>query len=446
MARTETLRPASLAGNPLAASPRLRILFSPVEGIIRKEHRHTLPVGQTFLGRELGRGMDGIQLDTDRTLSAIHALIEVDELGHILLQDRGSKNGTSVNGKPVSASTPRLLADGDIIRMGHTFIILRHEPAAPLDAQIPGFLGLSPAMRGLRHRIQLLAQESEPVLIQGETGTGKEAVARALHQLSERPPHGEFVAINCSAIPENLAESELFGHEKNAFTGAAERLGCFRRAHKGTLLLDEIGDMPLEIQPKLLRVLQEKVIQPIGADREIRCNVRVVAATHHELQTDVEKGDFRRDLLERLGRFSLLLPPLRERREDILLFVDGEGAGKVPPPELIEELLLYEWPGNIREVQTVATQMRVEGITPAIVQRLRSRPELLSRQEPQVAGQARAPAPQSGQPRPYRLPLPEKETLVELLTRLKGNISHVAAELHCSRRQVKRWLDTYGIK
>jgi transcriptional regulator with PAS, ATPase and Fis domain len=343
-----------------------------------------------------------------------------------------------VNGIAVLPNLPQPLLDGDIIRMGQSFLVLRHEPAVTVDAPICGLLGISPAMRAVRHRIQRLAQEPEPVLIQGETGTGKERVARALHDLAERYSQGDFVAINCSTIPRELAESELFGHERNAFTGAAERLGCFRRANRGTLLLDEVGEMPLEIQPKLLRALQERIIKPVGADRELRCDLRVLAATHRELHAAVVAGEFRRDLFERLARFTIMIPPLRERREDILLFLDKQQTGRQAlEPEVIEALLLYDWPGNVREVQSVAAELRIDGPSEALFARLQRRQETRP-SDPEI--QEEAP-----RARPYRLQVPEKEALAELFARHRGNVSRLASELGCSRRQARRWLDHHGL-
>jgi formate hydrogenlyase transcriptional activator len=198
------------------------------------------------------------------------------------------------------------------------------------------------------------------VLIEGETGTGKEVIARTLHNLSSRRDR-TFVKVNCAAIPAGLLESELFGHERGAFTGAlAQKVGRFELAHKGTLFLDEIGDMPLELQPKLLRVLQEQEFERLGGTRSIRVDVRIVAATNQDLAKMVEERQFRADLYYRFKVFPVTLPPLRERREDIPALVRyfaslyAERMKKsieTIPSAAMEALVEYDWPGNIRELQ-----------------------------------------------------------------------------------------------
>jgi len=208
--------------------------------------------------------------------------------------------------------------------------------------------------------VATVAKTDSTVLIRGETGTGKELVARAIHQASQRSQR-IFVKVNCAAIPSGLLESELFGHEKGAFTGAiSQRIGRFELAHQGTLFLDEVGDIPLELQPKLLRVLQELEFERLGSSRTIRVNVRLVAATHRNLKQMVEEGKFRGDLYYRLNVFPIHLPPLRERREDIPQLAShfaekhgrrmGKTVASIPPP-VVNALAEYDWPGNIRELE-----------------------------------------------------------------------------------------------
>jgi formate hydrogenlyase transcriptional activator len=200
------------------------------------------------------------------------------------------------------------------------------------------------------------------VLIRGETGTGKELVARALHDLSPRR-HRTFVKLNCAAIPTGLLESELFGHEKGAFTGAISRkIGRFELAHEGTLFLDEVGDIPLELQPKLLRALQEQEFERLGSTQTVRVDVRLVAATNRDLARMVADGQFRSDLYYRLNVFPVVLPPLRERREDIPMLARhftqrfarqmGRRIESIPTA-VMEALVRYPWPGNVREMQNV---------------------------------------------------------------------------------------------
>ena len=224
----------------------------------------------------------------------------------------------------------------------------------------PPFVAASPAMRRIWDQVRRLARVDSTVLITGETGTGKEVVARALHATSERR-RGPFRAVNCGAIPAELLESELFGHERGAFTGAhAARDGHFRAAHGGTLLLDEIGDAPLQTQVKLLRVLQDREVLPVGGSRPVEVDVRVVAATHQDLHQLVEEGKFREDLLYRIDVLPLHVAPLRERPEDIeplaLAFLAEFQHGRVDDPltlssAAMEQLRAYPWPGNVRELR-----------------------------------------------------------------------------------------------
>jgi len=231
-----------------------------------------------------------------------------------------------------------------------------------LDQNMGNMVGQGPAFQAVLRGIQTVAPTDANVLITGETGTGKELVARAIHELSSRSK-GSFVKVNCAAIPATLLESELFGHEKGSFTGAvAQKIGRFEVAHHGTLFLDEIGEMPIELQPKLLRALQDQEFERVGGSRTIRTDARLVAATNRDLKAMVEEGKFRADLYYRLHVFPLHVPPLRERREDIPLltryFVQkhAQRMGRhidTIPTAVMESLTNYEWPGNIRELQNV---------------------------------------------------------------------------------------------
>ena len=223
-------------------------------------------------------------------------------------------------------------------------------------------IGSSAKFRAVLDRIDMVAPVDSSVMIQGETGTGKEVIAQAIHQASHRR-HSRFVAVNCAAIPGALMESELFGHERGAFTGAvAQTVGRFQAADGGTLFLDEIGDLPLELQPKLLRALQEKECERLGGGRTIQVDVRVIAATNQDLWRMVQEKKFRADLYFRLNVFPIKLPPLRERKEDILPLADyfvqkfarqqGKSIDHITD-EAIELLTCYDWPGNIRELQNV---------------------------------------------------------------------------------------------
>ena len=228
------------------------------------------------------------------------------------------------------------------------------------EYQFGEIIGANSTLQRVLREVEIVAPADTTVLIQGETGTGKELIARAIHRLSRRRER-TFVKLNCAAIPTGLLESELFGHEKGAFTGAtARKIGRFELAHQGTLFLDEVGDIPPELQPKLLRVLQEQEFERLGNTRTIKVNVRLVAATNRDLAKMVEERQFRGDLYYRLNVFPLTLPPLRERRDDIPLLVRyfvrehsrrlGKSIRSIPT-EVMTALTRYAWPGNIRELE-----------------------------------------------------------------------------------------------
>jgi formate hydrogenlyase transcriptional activator len=237
-------------------------------------------------------------------------------------------------------------------------------------------IGKSPALEAVLEQVERVAPTDSTVLIQGETGTGKELIARAIHNISSRCGRS-FAKLNCAAIPLDLLESELFGHEKGAFTGAiAQKIGRFELADKGTLFLDEVGDIPLALQPKLLRVVQEQEFERLGSARTHQVDVRLVAATNRDLTEMVRRGEFRSDLYYRLNVFPILLPPLRARREDIPALVThfveifGRRMGKQIehiPPKTMSALSSYQWPGNIRELQNLierAVILSNDGVLP----------------------------------------------------------------------------------
>src|SRR6202030_2822904 len=254
--------------------------------------------------------------------------------------------------------------DGDLaeIREHVATERLSYEDEIRFDQNVGGMIGESAAFQEALRNIRLVAPTDATVLVHGETGTGKELVARAIHDFSGRSKQ-PFIKVNCAAIPASLLESELFGHEKGAFTGAfAQKLGRFELAHEGTLFLDEIGEIPLELQSKLLRALQEQELERVGGNRTIKVDVRIIAATNRDLKAMVDENRFRADLYYRLNVFPLTVPPLRERREDIPLltryFVQKHAQRidrKVEriSTQAVEALPRYDWPGNIREPQNV---------------------------------------------------------------------------------------------
>lgn len=249
------------------------------------------------------------------------------------------------------------------------------ESATNREIGIDEIIGRSFVLKAMLRQVEIVAPTDATVLIQGETGTGKELVARAIHRLSQRHCQ-RLVTVNCSAIPAGLLESDLFGHERGAFTGAATlRLGRFEMAHRGTLFLDEVGDLPLELQPKLLRVVQEQEFQRLGGTRTMQVNARLVAATNRDLWELVEAGLFRRDLYYRLNIFPVNVPALRERVEDIPLlinhFVDkyakrlGRRIEQIAP-DLSDQYTLYDWPGNVRELQNLIERAVILSSGPAL--------------------------------------------------------------------------------
>lgn len=250
------------------------------------------------------------------------------------------------------------------------------ERASPEDGRFGQIIGNSPALEFVLAEVERVATTDSTVLVLGETGTGKELIARAIHNLSARCGR-PFIKLNCAAIPFDLLESELFGHEKGAFTGAiAQKIGRFEMADAGTLFLDEIGDLPLALQPKLLRVLQEQEFERLGSGRTHRIDVRLVAATHHDLGQMVTRNEFRSDLYYRLNVFPILLPPLRERRQDIpplvthFVEIFSRRMGKPIrhiPLETLAAFSSYSWPGNIRELQNLIERAVIrsdDGILP----------------------------------------------------------------------------------
>jgi DNA-binding NtrC family response regulator len=312
-------------------------------------------------------------------------------------------------------------------------------------------VGVSRPMRELYGKLERAARAPLDVLIRGETGTGKELIAREFHRLSDRAG-GPFVAVNTAAIAATLAESELFGHVRGAFTGAsADRAGVFEQAHGGTLFLDEIGDMPLEAQTKILRALQERVVQPVGSARTIAVDVRVICATHQDLETAIHAGRFRQDLYYRIRGVELAVPPLRSRREDVLLlanwFLERAAHDTDQPPrtlgdDAVERLLAYHWPGNVRELEHAVLSAAAMSETE----------EIRASDLPLAAAPEHAGTDFSGF---ADLPLTEaRNRLVEALERWMisraldahgGNVSAAARQLGIHRQNLQQKLSQLGI-
>ena len=402
---------------------------------------------------EIGRavGADGLWFPDDERVSRQHARLCFDfRSGQATLED-SSKSGTFVQGRRISG--PTSIGPGDVVRVGDSFFLYRIEhdsEHAELSLGLPGIVGVSAPLRALRKTLPLVGPSGATVVVLGESGTGKELVARALHDLSER--RGAFVAVNCAAIPEALVESQFFGHVAGAFTGAkAESRGFIRAAEGGTLFLDEIGELPLLLQPKLLRALEERAVTPLGSTESVPCDVRIVAATNRDLS---DRERFRADLFARVSEFVLELPPLRVRREDILptLLHLLEGTSAEFAPELVEALLIHDYPHNVRDLRRVATQLRVRGAGRprwdlSLLERVLSsspseRPSAPNALDDNVTDPERQRAPSEN---PADVPAPSRDELVRLLVSHRGVVADIARATGRSRKQVYRWLDQNGL-
>ena len=306
---------------------------------------------------------------TDPTVSRHHCLIESTGRG-FRLRDLGSTNGTRLGALHVEVVK---LTQEVSLQLGTTaihFEPLDETVSTPLSAGVAfgSVLGKSPAMRRIFAMLPRIAQSDSTVLIEGETGTGKTLLAEAIHNASPRKS-GPFVVVDCAAIPPTLVESELFGHERGSFTGAhATHRGAFEQATAGTLFLDEIGELPLDVQPKLLRVIEHRAIRRIGGAQPIPLDVRVMAATNRDLRQEVNAGGFRTDLYYRLNVVRILVPPLRERREDVPLLIEHfyrqfarEGDMSGPPRALLDSLARNPWQGNVRELRAAVERALLLG-------------------------------------------------------------------------------------
>jgi transcriptional regulator with AAA-type ATPase domain len=383
-----------------------------------------------------------------RSISSTHARLLREGEGWVL-EDARSTNGSFVNGARVERA---LLREGDVIELGHTILMLRGALPTPLgtvptfdSSEVPsaaaGMLTLHPNLFAEFATLARLARSELSMLLLGDTGTGKEVLSRAVHTLSGRS--GPFVAVNCGALPANLIESQLFGHVKGSFSGALrDEPGLVRSAERGTLMLDEIGDLPATAQPALLRVLQEQEVIAVGSVRPAKVDVRVIAATHQPLERFVEEGKFRRDLFARLDGFRFKLPTLQNRREDLGVIIaeilrSSSGGELRLTAEAGVAIAMYDWPFNIRELvqRLKRAQVLAQGmpVTPAhfALQQEPSRP---------TPGRSPASAPPLSQ-EDARL----RSEIVAKLEQHGGNIAEVAREMGKARMQVHRWLKRFGI-
>lgn len=387
----------------------------------------------------LGRAEDCATVLPGSETSRYHAKAWID--GPIAtIRDLDSRNGVFVNGKRIKLAP---IGAGDVVRIGEWVAIFDNlEP----EQDRPNFRAIAPGWYGgaklaaAVEQVKRAAVTDLPIVVLGETGTGKEGICRAIHDWSGRC--GPFTAVNCAALPAELAEAELFGHRKGAFTGADRpSLGQFRAADQGTLLLDEVTDLSLAVQAKLLRVLEERAVHPIGEAQPVPIDVRVLVATQQPLDQAVAERRFRADLMSRLDGYTLKLPPLRERRVDIaplfLEIVRERSGGALPAvsARLIELLLLHDWPLNVRElVFLVRRQLAVHG------HEATWKPSHL----PERLQSSADATVESELPRPVRVPTDDEaafEALVQSLRAHSGNVSRAASALGISRARAYRLLE-----
>ncbi len=432
--------------------PTFRLLFEgqsgPVDWPAREIREQSLVIGRSATAK-------GLQLDDPR-VSRRHIRLWSQAGGREIFFEDSSTNGTFVNGRRLRRG---LLEDGDIVRIGDSFLQIRVLSEELDDApEVTSLVGRAPSIVALRRDISRVAPTVATALITGESGTGKELVARELHVLSRRS--GPFVAVNCSAIPAGLAESQLFGHVAGSFTGAKEHIGLFRSAAGGTLFLDEIGELPTVVQPKLLRVLEDRQVTPVGSVTPIPVDVRIVVATNRDLEEALDEGTFRGDLFARLAEITIRPTPLRERQEDILpLFKVGWG-GEHPKimADLVEALLLHPWPYNVRELFKVAKELAIVGgdrdhLDLSMVKHRFSRYRRSWDGVPED-NPPRSDGDDSTEPiiitKRYEVSeakklIPSREEMESLLRQYEGNISEVARRLDRSRRQIHRYLKMYNL-
>ncbi len=357
--------------------------------------------------------------------------------GAVEVIDLESRNGTFVDGQPV---TRAVAPPGSVIRIGSFMLLVMHLDEVWQPAELAGPLVGGPALAPVRRTLSLVAPTELPVMILGETGTGKEVVARLVHTTSGRS--GPFIAVNCASLPEQLVESELFGHVRGAFTGAdRSRQGLLALAHGGTLFLDELGELPLVAQAKLLRVLEDRIVRAVGAEREQRVDVRFISATNVDLATAIDDGRFRADLFARLSAVQLELPSLRQRREDIpalvkFLLTRASMSSLTLTPDAVEALLLHAWPHNIRELDNLVRALALRGRTADLA----DLPQHLQAQlrEARRGTSARLEArATTGDMR---------ERVVEALQLHQGNVRRVASTLGLARGHVYRLLKRFDLE
>jgi transcriptional regulator with GAF, ATPase, and Fis domain len=386
----------------------------------------------------------------DETVSRVHFEIMRDAKGY-LVRDMKSTNGTFLDGAEVKEA---YLRAGSVIAAGSVELKFtpfeeRIEILPSEKEQLGEMVGKSPAMREIFGLIEKIAPTDATVLIEGETGTGKDMIARTLHDLSPRSA-APFIVVDCGAVAGTLIESELFGHEKGAFTGAVSaRQGAFELANGGTVFLDELGELSLDLQPKLLRVLEQREFRRVGGTKSTKVDLRVIAATRKDLRSEVEKGKFREDLYFRLNVVPITAPSLRERREDIPLLIDSilaklsPGAGTILTDVTRAALMAHDWPGNVRELRNVIERALALGADPGM---------LVAPLGPEVSKSAQLrdgvefePGVSFRDTKEKWTELFERRYLAWLIKRADGNISKAARDADMDRKYLHKLLRKYGI-
>ena len=424
------MRASALAAQPNLSDGPPRALLLPFPGHGLAQCR-PIPRGGFMLGR--GETVFDLPFD-DPTMSPRHAEVCLQGT-QAVVHDLGSPTGTRLNGAAVHDS--HALAEGDVLRLGDTILVYTRfarsqAPNEDRPTTEPGLTGATPSIEAVRRSVEAVAPHQRTVVVTGETGTGKEIVARLLHRRSGRS--GPFVAVNCGGFTEGLLASELFGHVRGAFTGAvSEQEGLFRAARGGTLLLDEAGDIPLALQPTLLRVLETWQVRPVGSSRDVAVDVRVIAASHRELVSLVQQGLFRADLYARLAQWIIRIPPLRDRRGDIPAMAHAllerlDAGGRSLTPDLEEALLVHPWPLNVRGLSNV---LSIAAIATPPGQPLGLCPEVLAALEDNRIEHARMP---SDAP-PVEL---DRDGLEALLQRFGGRVAEIARHVGVSRPKMYR--------
>lgn len=422
--------------------PSLRVTVVPANGRAASSALAVAPI-------VIGTSPDCDITIVDPRVSRRHCEVALTDRG-VVLKDLGSKNGTFVGEVQIFEA---LLLPGAKATIGNSTVtvdLLNDARAVvPLStsARFGEAIGGSIPMRAMFARLERAAPTMETILLLGESGTGKELLARGIHDASPRKD-APFVVFDCSAVAANLIEAELFGYVKGAFTGAAQnRAGLLEQAHGGTLFIDEVGELPLELQPKLLRALEARQFRRVGGTSYAPCDARIVAATHRDLQGRIASGAFREDLYYRLAVVESVVPPLRERREDISLLVERFLAAQVPPrslldlpPNAIEMLKGHHWPGNVRELRNTVARLV---LFPHLLEEAIGK-QPAKREEASAASQITS------------LPLREaREMVVEQFERTyvvaklresSGNVSRAAEAMGVSRQLVHRLMERYGIR